>query len=79
MSTRRIMGKTPLCCIFHNSNDPICLQRRKEAAARKGFVAVWIKVYYFPLPSINQLNVRRTKKEKANLIFVAAHKTEWAE
>lgn len=79
MSTRGITRKTLLCCIFHNSNGPIYLQREKEAAARKGFVVLWIKVYYFPLPSINQLNVRRTKKEKASLIFVSARKIKRAE
>lgn len=55
------------------------ISRENEAAAREGFVVLWIKVYYFPLPSINQLNVRRAKKEKANLIFVSAHKIKWAE
>lgn len=79
MSSRAIVEKTPLCSIFHNINGPIYLQRGQEAAAREGFVVLWIKVYYFLLPSINQLSVRRTKKEKANLIFVSAHKIEQAE
>lgn len=48
-------------------------------AAGEGFLVLQIKVYYFPLPSINQLNVRRTKKEKANLIFVSAHEIKPAE
>lgn len=61
--------------MFRNSSGPIDLQRGKEVAAGEGFVVLWIKVYYFPPPSINQLNVKRTEKEKANLIFVSAHKT----
>lgn len=79
MSSRETVEKTPPCSIFHNINGLIYLQRGQEAAAREGFVVLWIKVYYFLLPSINQLSVRRTKKEKANLIFVSAHKIEQVE
>lgn len=79
MSSRGIVEKILPCSIFHKINGPIYLRRGQEAAAREGFVVLWIKVYYFLLPSINQLGVRRTKKEKANLIFVSAHKIEQAE
>lgn len=79
MRARGSAGTGPLCCIFHTSNGPIGLQGRKEVAAGEGVVVLRIKVYYFSLPSINQLNGRRTKKEKANLIFVSAHKRKGAE